>query len=201
MGENIDALYKMPEVERESASGIRPVSMVTALFSDRKIFLFGTIDEDMLYSITQQLMTLSADSGLIKLYINSPGGEANAGLAIYDQLQAVKAPVNIYCVGMAASMAAVLLAGGQKGRRFILPHSKVMIHEPLIAGGVGGSATSIQSTAASILKTKELANGLLAKHTGKTIEEIDKATDHDNFMTAEEAVAFGICDHIAADIY
>ncbi len=201
MSENINAVYKMPEVERESANGIRPVSMVTTLFSDRKIFLFGDIDTDMLYSVTQQLMTLSQEEGLIKVYINSLGGEVNAGLAIYDQLQAMKVPVNIYCVGMAASMAAVLLAGGQKGHRFILPHSKVMIHEPLIAGGVGGSATSIQSTAESILKTKELTNGLLAKHAGRTIEEINKATDHDNFMTAEEAVAFGICDAVVEDIF
>lgn len=175
--------------------------MVTTLFSDRKIFLFGEIDKDMLYSVTMQLMTLAREEGEIDIYINSPGGEVNAGLAIYDQLQAVKSPVNIYCIGMAASMAAVLLAGGQKGRRFILPHSKVMIHEPLIDGGVGGSATSIQSTAESIMKTKELTNGLLAKHTGKKIEEINKATDHDNFMTAEEAVAFGLCDKVVEEIY
>ena len=102
----------------------------------------------------------------------------------------------MYCTGMASSMGAVILAGGQKGRRFILPHSKVMIHEPLISGGMGGSATSIKRTADSILETKAITNGILAKHTGKTVKEIDKATAFDNFMNAKEAVEFGICDEI-----
>ena len=132
----------------------------------------------------------------IDIYVNSPGGEVNSGLAIYDLIQACKAPINMYCIGMAASMGALIFAGGRKGHRYILPHSKVMIHEPLIPNGVGGSASSIKSTADSILQTRELLNGILAKHTGKTLEEINKATDHDNFMTAEEAIVFGLCDKV-----
>jgi ATP-dependent Clp protease protease subunit len=102
----------------------------------------------------------------------------------------------MYCIGMAASMGAVILAGGQKGRRFILPHSQCMIHEPLISGGVGGAATSIKKTAESILEIKSIINGILAKHTGKTVEEIDEATSFDNYLNAEESVAFGLCDEI-----
>ena len=104
------------------------------------------------------------------------------------------------CTGMAASMAAVILAGGQSGRRFILPHSKVMIHEPLISNGVGGSATSIKNISDSILKTREIINGILAKHTGKSVEDINKATDHDNYMNSNEAIEFGICDKITSKL-
>ena len=134
----------------------------------------------------------------IDIYINSPGGSVNAGLVIYDIIQGLdgEIPINIYCIGMAASMGAVLLAGGQKGRRFILPHSKCMIHEPLIQKGIGGSATSIKETADSILETKAIICEILAKHTGKTTEEIDKDISFDNFMNAEKAVEYGICDEI-----
>ena len=197
----MNQIYQSPAVERECVNGISTVSLSTNAFSGRKIYLFGEIDEELLYMFTMQMMYLMEDEmSEINLYINSPGGEVNAGLAIYDLIQACKAPVNIYCIGMAASMGAVILAGGQKGRRFLLPHSKVMIHEPLIAGGVGGSASSVKSTAESILKTKELLNGLLAKHTGKSMEEIDKATDHDNFLSAEEAVEFGLCDQVVTTL-
>jgi ATP-dependent Clp protease protease subunit len=140
-------------------------------------------------------------SGDINLYINSGGGEVNAGLMLYDVLQDIKTPINTYCIGMAASMAAVILAGGQKGRRFILPHSKTMIHEPLIAGGAGGSASSIKNIADSILETRSICNSILAKHTGKSIEEIDNATSFDNYMNAEESVAFGLCDSIVSGCF
>ena len=151
----------------------------------------------MVYSFTMQLLSLQADGNAeIDIYINSPGGEVNAGLAIYDMIRVCPAPINMYCIGLAASMGALLFSAGEKGRRYILPHSKVMIHEPLIPRGVGGSASSIKSTADSILKTRELLNGILARNTRKTVEEIDKATDHDNFMTAEEAISFGLCDTI-----
>ena len=112
----------------------------------------------------------------------------------------MKAPVYRYCIGMAASMGAVILSGGEKGRRFILPHSRVMIHEPLLTGGVGGSATSIKRKADTILETRRVLNGLLAKNTGKSIEEIDEATLYDNYMNAEESVAFGLCDRIVTGI-
>lgn len=190
-----------PAVERESVNGIQEVSLYTNAFSNRKLFLFGPIDEKTVYSFTAQMLYLMEDEpSPIDIYINSPGGEVNSGLAIYDLIQSCKAPINMYCIGMAASMGALIFAGGKKGHRFMLPHSKVMIHEPLIPNGVGGSASSIKSTADSILQTRELLNGILAKHTGKTLEEINKATDHDNFMTANEAIEFGLCDKVATRI-
>ena len=154
-----------------------------------------------MYSFTAQMLSLMEDEqSPISIYVNSPGGEIYSGLAIYDMIQACKAPINMYCIGMAASMGALIFSSGQKGRRYILPHSKVMIHEPMILNQIGGSASTIKSTADSILQTRELLNGILAKHTGKTIKEINKATDHDNFMTAEQAIAFGLCDEIVTDI-
>ena len=115
---------------------------------------------------------------------------------IYDLIQAAPFEVNLYCFGMAASMGAIILAGGKKGHRFILPHSKVMIHEPLIEGGMGGSATSIKKTSDSILETKDILNNILVKHTSKTLDEINEATSFDNYMNAEEAIKFGLCDEI-----
>lgn len=197
----MENMMYQPAVERESVNGIQEVSLYTNAFSNRKMFLFGPIDEKTVYSFTAQMLYLMEDEqSPIDIYINSPGGEVNSGLAIYDLIQSCKAPINMYCIGMAASMGALIFAGGKEGHRFMLPHSKVMIHEPLIPNGVGGSASSIKSTADSILQTRELLNGILAKHTGKTLEEINKATDHDNFMTANEAIEFGLCDKVATRI-
>lgn len=197
----MENMMYQPAVERESVNGIQEVSLYTNAFSNRKMFLFGPIDEKTVYTFTAQMLYLMEDEqSPIDIYINSPGGEVNSGLAIYDLIQSCKAPINMYCIGMAASMGALIFAGGKKGHRFVLPHSKVMIHEPLIPNGVGGSASSIKSTADSILQTRELLNGILAKHTGKTLEEINKATDHDNFMTANEAIEFGLCDKVATRI-
>ena len=134
----------------------------------------------------------------VTIYLNSPGGEVAAGLMIYDIIQSYPYELRIVCIGLAASMGAILLAGGRKGKRFILPHSKVMIHEPLITKGFGGSAISIEQKAKTILEVKRELNEILAKHTGKTLEEINKATAFDNFMSAEEAVEFGICDAIGS---
>lgn len=196
-----DFIYQQPCIERETVQGISSISLETNAFSHRKVFLFGEVNEQMLDSLTKQMLYMNAEAEKpIRIYINSPGGSVIYGLAIYDQIQSCPCTINMFRVGMASSMGAIILAGGQRGRRYILPHSKVMIHEPLIDGGVGGSASTIKSTAESILKTKRLINGILAKHTGKTIEEIDKATDHDNFMTAKEAVEFGICDRIVERI-
>lgn len=190
-------LFDSPAIEVESASGVREVKLTTRHLSNRKVFLNGSIDSELANNMLSQFLYLESEPEKeVDLYINSPGGEVNAGLMIYDILQGTKMPVNIICTGMAASMAAVILAGGQKGRRFILPHSKTMIHEPLIANGVGGSATSIKNISESILETKSICNEILAKHTGKSIEEIDKATSFDNFMNAKESVEFGICDKI-----
>lgn len=187
-----------PSVEVESYGGIREVSLWSKHFSNRKLFLTGEVTSEMANTFVSELLYLAQSNEPIDIYINSPGGSVNAGLVIYDVIQSCegKIPINMYCVGSASSMGAVILAGGQKGRRYILPHSKVMIHEPLISGGMGGSATTIKKTAESILETKAISNGILAKHTGKTVEEIDKATSFDNFMNADEAIAFGLCDEI-----
>lgn len=191
----------MPCVLEESSEGKRELSLMTKHFTNRRVFLQGEINAESVNDLVIQLLYLEKESQEpIYLYINSGGGEVNAGLLLYDVIQGMKAPIYMYCTGMAASMAAVILAGGQKGRRFILPHSKTMIHEPLIGGGVGGSATSIRNISENILKTKAILNGILAKHTGKTLEEIDEATSSDHYMDAEESLAFGICDAIKTTI-
>lgn len=185
----------------ETAKGIQAVSVNDLLFSRRSLFL-EEINPETALSFVKEFMTLSYESSdPINIYIKSHGGEVNSGLLIYDLIQSSKLEINTYCIGEAYSMGAVLLAAGQKVRRFILPHSKVMIHEPLIQSGPGGSATSISRISDSILETRELLNDLLAKHTGKSVEEISKATAFDNFMNAKEAVEFGICDKIVSSIF
>ena len=191
----------IPSIEVESAHGTREVSLATRHLMNRNIFLTGEINGEMANNFLSQFLYLEQESEEpITIYINSPGGEVNAGLMIYDTIRGSRLPINMVCTGMAASMAAVLLAGGQKGRRYILRHSKVMIHEPLISNGVGGSATSIKNISDSILETREIVNGILAEHTGKNMEEINKATSFDNYMNAEEAIEFGICDEITAHV-
>lgn len=191
----------IPSIEVESAHGTREVSLRTRHLMNRNVFLTGEIDSDTANSFISQFLYLEQESSQpVTLYINSPGGEVNAGLAIYDVIQGSKLKINMVCTGIAASMGAVLFAGGQKGRRSILKHSKVMIHEPLISNGLGGSATSIKNISDSILETREIINGILSKHTGKSIDEINDATSYDHYMNAEEAVAFGICDQIIEKI-
>lgn len=190
-----------PCIEVENAHGIREIALTTRHLANRKVFLTGDIDSALANSFLSQIMYLEEEgTEPITIYINSPGGEVNAGLMIYDAIQSCTFPINMICTGMAASMAAIILAGGQKGRRYILKHSKVMIHEPLISNGVGGSATSIKNISDSILETRSIVNSLLAEHTGKTIEEINTATRFDNYMNAEEATAFGICDQITTSL-
>ena len=195
-------IYPTPGIERETSRGTEAVNLVTNAFSERKIFLFGPVDEVMLNSFTMQFLYLSEGTITepIDIFIDSPGGVVVYGLAVYDLLQSCPCPVNMYTIGIAASMGAIILAGGQKGRRFILPHSEVMIHEPLLTGGVGGSASSIKSTADEIIKTRDTLNGILAKSTGKSIEEINRVTEHDYRMSATEAVEFGICDKVIEHI-
>ncbi len=190
--------HNNPHVEEETSGGIREVSIMTKHLTHGKLFLTGEVTEEMANTFVSVFLYLVEKGDPVDIYINSPGGSVDAGLVIYDVIQSCseKIDINMYCIGRAASMGAIILASGQKGRRFILPHSKVMIHEPLIQGGMGGSATSVKKTADSILETKAITNGILAKHTGKTIEEIDEATSFDNFMNAKEAVEFGICDEI-----
>ena len=191
----------IPTIEVEGVNGTSEVSLYTRHLTNRNIFLNGEINADMAnFFVTQLLYLEETPDEPVNIYINSPGGEVNAGLMIYDAIQGSKLEINMICTGLAASMAAVLLAGGQRGSRYILRHSKVMIHEPLLANGVGGSATSIRKISESIIETRELVNGILAKHTGKTVEEINDATSFDNYMSAEEATAFGLCDRITDSV-
>ena len=186
----------------KSSHGITLVPVSSKLLAERKIFIEGEITSESACEVVRSIMLLvKEDSNKpIDIYINSPGGEVNAGLMIYDTLKGIKTEINLHCIGMAASMAAIILAGGQKGHRFILPHSKTMIHEPLISGGVGGSATSIQRTAESIMETKRLTVELLAKDTGKKEKDIEAAVAFDNYMNAKETIAFGICDSIEYEL-
>ncbi|MGN1168288.1 MAG: ClpP family protease [Lachnospiraceae bacterium] len=186
-----------PAVTKESHNGTREIQLYSELLSNRNIFLQGEINQETANEfLTQFLYLTSQSTEEIKLFINSPGGEITSGLVIYDLIQSSPAPIKLYCTGTAASMAAIILAGGQKGNRYILPHSQVMIHEPRIAGGMGGSASSIKNIADSILQTRKLINEILSKHTGKTVKEIEKSTSFDNYLSAEEAVKFGLCDQI-----
>ncbi len=180
----------------EDCKGNRDTEIITHQFKNGRLFLVGTIDQRMAVDFISAMLVLAEEQKDVEIIIDSPGGEVSAGLMIYDILKSYKYKITMYCTGFAASMAALILAGGQKGRRFILPHSQVMIHEPLISSGFGGSATSIEKTAQRILETKAVLNKILAEHTGRSVNEINKATKDDNFMTSEEAVQFGICDEI-----
>ncbi|MGN0617034.1 ClpP family protease [Ruminococcus flavefaciens] len=180
----------------EECRGSRDTDIITQQFKNGRLFLVGPIDHRMAVDFISAMLVLAEEKKDAEIIIDSPGGEISAGLMIYDVLRSYKYKITMYCTGLAASMAAIILAGGQKGRRFILPHSQVMIHEPLISSGFGGSATSIEKTAQGILETKAVLNKILAEHTGRSVNEINKATLEDNFMTSEEAVKFGICDEI-----
>lgn len=185
-------------IEVTGYSGSTQITLESRFLKERKVFLQGPITAETANDLVMKLMYMEKDDSNepVRLYVNSPGGEVNGGLLIYDMLQSMTKPVEIYCAGMAASMAAIILASGGKGRRHILPHSRVMIHEPLLDGGLGGSATSIRHISESIMETKRILNEILSKHTGRAIAEIEKATSYDNYMNAEESVAFGICDDI-----
>ncbi len=190
-----------PSIEVESAQGVREVYLETRHLMNRILFLKGEITAESANDFLSQYLFLENESeDPITIYIHSNGGEVNAGLMIYDIIKSSKLQINIICTGMAASMAAIILASGQPGRRYILPHSRVMIHEPLITDGVGGSATSIKNLSESILETRRITNSILAEHTGKSLDEIDEATKFDNYMNAESAVEFGICDKIIDSI-
>lgn len=184
----------------ETAGGVRELNLESKLLTERKLFIFGDITDETVHGFTMSMMHLSQSEEPVSLYINSMGGSVNAGLAILDIIHGSDLPIDMYCIGQACSMAAVILAAGQKGRRFILPHSRVMIHEVLLSGGVGGSATSISRISESVMETRDLINSILAEHTGKSVEEINRATSFDNFMNAEQAVEFGICDRIVGSI-
>lgn len=186
----------VPIVVEQSSRGERSYDIYSRLLKDRIIFVTGTIDDNMANLIIAQLLFLEAEDPNkdIHLYINSPGGSVSAGLAIYDTMQYIKPDVSTICMGMAASMASVLLSAGTKGKRFILPYARVMIHQPL--GGAQGQATEIEIHAREILRIRDEMNGIMAKHTGQPKEKIQIDTERDYYLTAVEAKAYGLVDEI-----
>ncbi|CCB54551.1 ATP-dependent Clp endopeptidase proteolytic subunit ClpP [Staphylococcus lugdunensis] len=186
----------IPTVIETTNRGERAYDIYSRLLKDRIIMLGSAIDDNVANSIVSQLLFLQAQDFEkdIYLYINSPGGSVTAGFAIYDTIQHIKPDVQTICIGMAASMGSFLLAAGAKGKRFALPNAEVMIHQPL--GGAQGQATEIEIAANHILKTREKLNRILAERTGQSIEQIQKDTDRDNFLTAEEAKAYGLIDEV-----
>ena len=186
----------VPYVIEQTSRGERSYDIYSRLLKERIIFLGEEVTDVSASLIVAQLLFLeSEDPGKdINLYINSPGGSVTAGMAIYDTMQYIKPDVSTICVGSAASMASVLLTAGAKGKRFALPHSQVMIHQPL--GGVQGQATEIEIHAREILRMRKELNGILSEHTGQPIDVIQKDTERDNFMTAEEAKEYGLIDEI-----
>lgn len=180
------------------ATGSRECDITSILTANGQITFTGKITSESASRFIMIVQYMAAEQKDVTVFINSGGGEIEAGLTIYDAIQAYPYTLNIVCIELAASMAALLLASGKKGHRFILPHSKVLIHEPLLPTGFGGSASNIEKTAQRILDVKAQMNELLAKHTGRTIDEINEATAYDHLMNAEEAITFGICDAIAA---
>ena len=186
----------IPMVVDQTNNGERSYDIYSRLLEDRIIFISGEINTEMANLVIAQLLFLEAKNCEkdISLYINSPGGEVDAGLAIYDTMNFIKSKVNVICVGMAASMAAVLLSSGEKGKRYALPHSRIMIHQPL--GGAQGQASDIKIQAEQILKIKDVINKILSDNTGKPIEQIEKDTNRDYYLTPEEALAYGLIDEI-----
>ena len=189
-------MYYVPYVIEQTGRGERQYDIYSRLLKDRIIFLGDEIDDTLANSIVAQLLFLESESPDrdISIYINSPGGSVSAGLAIYDTMQFVKCDVSTIVVGMAASMAAVLLAAGTKGKRIALPNSRVMIHQPL--GGAQGQASDIEIQAREIVKTKELLNGILVTHTGQPMKRIKTDSDRDFWMSAPESLAYGIVDKV-----
>ena len=186
----------VPVVVEQSGRGERSYDIYSRLLKDRIVFLGGPINDDVANLVIAQLLFLEAEDPDkdIHLYINSPGGVLTAGMAIYDTMQYIKPDVSTICVGSAASMGAVLLTAGAKGKRYALPHARVMIHQPL--GGVQGQASEIEIHAREILRMREELNGLLASHSGQPIDVIARDTDRDNFMSAEDAVKYGLIDEV-----
>jgi ATP-dependent Clp protease protease subunit len=187
----------IPSVLEQSARGERPWDIYSRLLRERIIFLVGQVEDHMANLVVAQMLFLESENPDkdIHLYINSPGGSVTAGLSIYDTIQFVKPDVSTMCIGQAASMGALLLAGGAAGKRYCLPHSRVMIHQPLL-GGLQGQASDIEIHAKEILTLRERLNRILALHTGQTVENIGKDTDRDNFMDAEAAKAYGLVDTV-----
>lgn len=188
--------YLIPTVIEKTMQGERAYDIYSRLLKDRIIFLGGPIDDEVANLVIAQLLFLAADDEKkdIQMYVNSPGGSVYAGMAIYDTMRYVKPNVSTICVGMAASMAAFLLAGGEKGKRFSLPNSRILIHQPM--GGTQGQAADIKIQAEEILKVRDEMNKILAKNTGQLLDKIAKDTDRDFYMRADEAMKYGIIDKV-----
>lgn len=171
--------------------------METRLMAERRIFIEGDITPDMACGFVKKVLFLNRENATqpIDVLINSPGGGINSGMLIYDVIQESTAPIRMYCIGMAYSMAAVLFASGRHGR-YMLPHSELMIHEPLLGSEVTGNTTSIKAVSDTLLEKRRQMNEILARHTGRTVEEMEKATAFDHFFNPEESVAFGLCDEV-----
>ena len=188
----------VPYVIEQTGHGERSMDIYSRLLNDRIIVLSDEVNDATASVVVAQLLYLESQDPEkdICLYINSPGGSITAGMAIYDTMQYIKPDVSTMCIGMAASMGAVLLAGGARGKRYALPHSEVMIHQPLIGGGLSGQCTDIKIHSDHMLRTREKLNKILAHDTGKSLEQIAIDTERDNYMTAEEAVEYGIIDKV-----
>ncbi len=184
-------------IQVKSSNGITLVPIESRLMASRKIFVEGEINADAACDFVKKVMLLNSEDCQkpIDVLINSPGGEVNSGMLMYDVIQASKAPVRMFCIGRAYSMGAVLFACGNHGR-YMLPHGELMIHEPLLGGNVGGNSSSIKSISDSLLETKRKMNKILARHTGKSEKVIEKASSYDHYFSPEESVAFGLCDEI-----
>jgi len=196
MGKEIQNNYLIPHVVEQTGRGERGYDIYSRLLVDRIIFLGTAIDDGVSNVVIAQMLFLQMSDPKkdIHLYINSPGGHVTSGLAVYDTMQFLTCDVNTYCIGQAASMGAVLLAGGTKGKRFSLPNANIMVHQLL--GGAEGQATDMEIRVRHMLDLKKRLNGILSKHTGKSIKEVDKACDRDNFMSAQEAKDFGLVDEV-----
>ena len=195
---NIDNAL-VPMVVEQTSRGERSYDIYSRLLKERVIFLVGQVEDHMANLVVAQLLFLESENPDkdIHLYINSPGGAVTAGLAIYDTMQFIKPNVSTLCIGQAASMGAVLLAGGEPGKRHCLPNSRIMVHQPL--GGFQGQASDIEIHAQEILSIRERLNGILANHTGQDIEQIQKDTDRDNFMNGEQALEYGLIDSVLSN--
>lgn len=190
------ALNLVPMVVEQTARGERAYDIYSRLLKERVVFVVGPVEDHMANLVVAQLLYLESENPDkdIHLYINSPGGVVTAGMSIYDTMQFIRPDVSTICVGQAASMGALLLAGGAKDKRYCLPHSRMMIHQPL--GGFQGQATDIDIHAREVLKLRDALNILLAKHTGQDVDKIARDTDRDNFMGPEDAVAYGLVDNV-----
>ena len=192
----MDASYPNPRIVRESSRGFELIPIQDELLAHRQIEVVGVVDSAMTYSLCQQLRYLQQDDPLseITVFFNSPGGSVVDGMAIYDVMQAISCPIRTVCLGQAASMAALLFISGDT--REMLPHATVMIHDPLIAGGVGGSALTIKAIADNLMRTRDIASQIIARHTGHSIEEVQAVTATDTYFEAAEAVAWGLADRV-----